>query len=438
MRSVESRMIVTCPGCGRRAAVAQRTRDVACACGRRFDPAVRPTVADPFLGRTVDGYRVEEVLGAGGTGTVYRATQLSLARPVALKVLPVYAGEEPGFAARFHRQAEVLAALAHPGLVALLDRGEAEGRFFLVREFVDGSSLREILRRGPLPADEACRIASAVLEALAHAHARGVVHGDLRPEHVLVARGGGVKLADLGLGRLLAAGPPEAAGAYRAPPAFAPQAADIHACAVLLHEMLAGEPPAGGHARAAAGLAVVVRRGMAGRYRDAAAMARHLRARAGRRALRVRAGVERLRRTVARVARPERHAALAMHLDLLLTVLAVAGLLTLVGGAWLLLAGRPCTLGFLALDADAAGPLVALYGLLLWRAAERARRHSRGARTALLALTALAGPTLFALPLALWTWIVLLAPSMRVYYAARRRGLDGLAAAARVKDRALR
>ncbi|MGH7163102.1 MAG: protein kinase domain-containing protein, partial [Planctomycetota bacterium] len=130
-------MIATCPACGRRSAAPEGALEVACACGRRFDPAARPTVADPFLGRDVNGYRVDAVLGTGGMGTVYRATQLSLGRDVALKALPLDAAADPSFLARFHREAEVLASLTHPHIVQVIDRGESEGRCYIVMEYVD-------------------------------------------------------------------------------------------------------------------------------------------------------------------------------------------------------------------------------------------------------------------------------------------------------------
>ncbi|MHC4491406.1 MAG: serine/threonine-protein kinase, partial [Planctomycetota bacterium] len=175
-------MLVTCPACGRKAAVSEQTREVVCDCGRRFDPAARATVADPFLGRELAGYRIEEVIGSGGMGTVYKATQLSLGRPVAFKVLPPNVADDPQFVHRFHREAEVLASLSHSHVVQVIDRGEADGRYFIVMEYVEGTSLRELIRNGPVPAEEACRVISGLLGALEYAHVRGIVHRDIKPE----------------------------------------------------------------------------------------------------------------------------------------------------------------------------------------------------------------------------------------------------------------
>ena len=119
-----------------------------------------------------------------------------------------------------------------------------------------------------------------------------------------------------------------------------------------------------------------------------------------------------------------------LRLDLLLTVLAVSGMLLFVTGLTLLITQRGVDIFGISLGSDFAGILVAIYGLLLWNAAERARRYWPGARTLLLALTLVATPTLFAIPFALWTWVVLLGRRMRIYLDARLRGLEGPAAAA--------
>jgi len=254
-------MLCTCPACGRKAHADPDVREVLCDCGRRYDPAQRPTVADPFLGEHLGGYRVEELIGAGGMGTVYRATQLSLGRPVAVKILPPNVADDPQFVRRFHREAEVLASLNHPGIVQVIDRGEAEGRYFLVMELVEGTNLRELVRRGPIEPRQALKIAAAVLDALDYAHARGVVHRDVKPENVLVREDGVVKVADFGLSRVLVGADPAdprlthtslvlGTFEYMAPEQreqsrAADARADLYAASVVVYEMLTGELPIG-------------------------------------------------------------------------------------------------------------------------------------------------------------------------------------------------
>jgi predicted Ser/Thr protein kinase len=217
------------------------------------------TKPDPFVGTTVDGYRIEEVIGRGGMGTVYRATQLSLGRPVAIKVLPADLAEDKQFLDRFHREADVLSKLSHPNIVTVFDRGEIEGRPYLAMEYIEGTSLRSLVREGPLVPSEALRIVSSVLAALEHAHDHGIVHRDIKPENVLLARANIVKVADFGLSRLLEGedhtrltrthlvlGTYE----YMAPEQRerareADERSDLYATGVVLYEMLAGELPIG-------------------------------------------------------------------------------------------------------------------------------------------------------------------------------------------------
>jgi serine/threonine protein kinase len=217
-------------------------------------------VADTLVGRTLDGYRVDGLIGRGGMGSVYRATQVSLGRPVALKVLPADLSDEPQFRRRFDREAEVLGSLSHPNVVSVYDRGSVDERPYLVMELVEGDSLRDLMRRGPVPARHACRIVAALCDALDYAHAKGVVHRDIKPENVLVTRTGIVKVADFGLSRVfdgtdagtrltvtnLQLGTYE----YMAPEqreraADADERSDIYAAAVVLYEMLTGELPIG-------------------------------------------------------------------------------------------------------------------------------------------------------------------------------------------------
>jgi len=462
-------MIVTCPACGRKAVVHEETRDVVCGCGRRFDPSSRPTVADPFLGRELKGYRVEELIGSGGMGTVYRATQLSLGRPVAVKVLPPNVSDDPLFVHRFHREAEILAALSHPNVVQVIDRGEADGRYFIVMEYVDGASLRALLRRGPVPPRDACRICAQLLDALDYAHKKGVIHRDIKPENVLLSQEGNVKVADFGVSRFLEADAQTrltrthlVLGTYeymapeqRESVQEADNRSDIYATAVVLYEMLTGELPIGRFDLPSRKLPDVDRRldailekGLAKdpgrRYERASAMARELADVAS--APGAPTPLEALHGAVARLGerlwgRAEPVAATAsnvpprppksfeMRLDLLLTVLAVCGVLLGVVGVGLLIAEEDFEVGLYDIDRDASGIVVAAYGFVLWRVAERARRFAPGSRTLLLALTALVAPTGIGLPITLWTWWEFMGADFRAYFAARAAGLGAVEAA---------
>ncbi len=214
---------------------------------------------DPYVGRTFDGFSVEELIGRGGMGSVYRATQLSLARSVAIKVLPNEYAEHPQFLQRFHREVDVLSRLSHPNIVTVIERGEVDGRPYLVMEYVDGTNLRDVIKAGPLPPAEAFATVRAVLSALEHAHDKGIIHRDIKPENVLVAKGGIVKVADFGLGRLL--GPVDTTrlththlmlGTFeymspeqREKAKEADERSDLYATGVVLYEMIAGELPIG-------------------------------------------------------------------------------------------------------------------------------------------------------------------------------------------------
>ncbi len=214
---------------------------------------------DPYLGTTLDGFKITELIGRGGMGAVYRATQLSLNRDVALKILPSARDEDAQYLERFHREADILSRLSHPNVVSVIDRGEVDGRPYLVMEYVPGRSLREVLKDGSLSPDEALAVVRSVLSALDHAHAQGVVHRDIKPENVLLGAGGVVKVADFGLSRVL--GPDEVTrltrthtmlGTYeymapeqREHAKEADARSDLYATGVVLYETIAGELPIG-------------------------------------------------------------------------------------------------------------------------------------------------------------------------------------------------
>jgi serine/threonine kinase PknH len=152
---------------------------------------------------TIDGYVIERPLGRGGMGAVYRARQLSLGQPVAIKVLSEGLRTEPDFVAQFAFETRLQANLQHPHVVPILDGGEADGVPYLVMRFVDGFSLRELIRSGVLAAVQTVDLLTGVASALDYAHARGVLHLDVKPQNVLVEGERHAWLADFGLTRVL-------------------------------------------------------------------------------------------------------------------------------------------------------------------------------------------------------------------------------------------
>jgi eukaryotic-like serine/threonine-protein kinase len=148
-------------------------------------------------------FEVQSRLGVGGMGEVFRARDTRLGRDVALKVLSAAFATDRDRLERFTREARALAALNHPGIAAIYDTADVDGIRALVLELVDGVTLEERLRTGPIPAGEAIRIATAIAEALDAAHDRGMVHRDLKPANIKIAADGTVKLLDFGIARML-------------------------------------------------------------------------------------------------------------------------------------------------------------------------------------------------------------------------------------------
>jgi Tol biopolymer transport system component len=153
------------------------------------------------IGQTLSHYRITAALGVGGMGEVYRATDASLGRDVAIKVLPPEVAQDPERLNRFQREAHLLASLNHPNIGAIYGLEEADGKPFLALELVEGEDLKGRLARGPIPVDEALEIAEQIAEALEAAHEKGIVHRDLKPATVKVTPDGKVKVLDFGLAK---------------------------------------------------------------------------------------------------------------------------------------------------------------------------------------------------------------------------------------------
>ncbi|MFO1010448.1 MAG: serine/threonine-protein kinase [Planctomycetota bacterium] len=203
---------------------------------------------------------LEELIGQGGMGFVYRARHPELDRKVALKLLARTNASDPAFVERFRREARTLARLAHPGIVTIFDSGERGGWCYLVMEYVEGASLRHLMRSATIEPKQALSIVSQVCDALQYSHDQGVVHRDIKPENVLLDLSGRVKLADFGLARVLdkergafaLTGSHQVMGTphYMAPeqwekPSTVDHRADIYAVGVVFYELLTGEMPLG-------------------------------------------------------------------------------------------------------------------------------------------------------------------------------------------------
>jgi hypothetical protein len=210
--------------------------------------------APDLAGHALDGrYELNELIGEGTFGRVYRGRDRRLARAVAVKVIKPWWSEDPAWARRFEREAQVLARVNDPGIVQIFDVGHAEEGIYYVAELVDGESLAERLREGALPPSEACELAVQLCSALAQAHAQGVVHRDVKPANVLISAGGRVKVGDFGVALLADASTDgTAGGALGTPRYMAPEqaegrrptaATDVYSVGVVIYEMLCGQPP---------------------------------------------------------------------------------------------------------------------------------------------------------------------------------------------------
>ncbi|HXE91198.1 MAG TPA: protein kinase [Terriglobales bacterium] len=177
----------------------------------------RPVVA---AGQTLGNYQIVSLIGAGGMGEVYRARDRRLERDVAIKVLPARFAEDADRLRRFEQEARAAAALNHTNILAVYELGVHEGAPYVVTELLEGETLRDALRAGPLPARKALDYAMQIARGLAAAHDKGIVHRDLKPENLFLPRDGGIKILDFGLAKLTHA---ETAGAATSAPTMPSQ-----------------------------------------------------------------------------------------------------------------------------------------------------------------------------------------------------------------------
>src|SRR5487761_1186135 len=225
------------------------------------------TLAGQPAGQLLDGrYRVASSIAHGGMATVYLGLDTRLDRTVAIKIMHAELAADQDFVARFIREARSVAQLSHPNVVAVYDQGSDGRHLYLAMEFVPGRTLRQLLNeRGQLSAGESLDIIESVLAGLAAAHRAGIVHRDVKPENVLLAEDGRVKVADFGLARSIAGTSHTKTGvlmgtvAYLAPEQVAASVSDarcdVYAAGVMLFELLTGSLPHSGESALAVGAA---------------------------------------------------------------------------------------------------------------------------------------------------------------------------------------
>jgi serine/threonine protein kinase len=221
-----------------------------------------------MIGKTLGHYKIgDQPLGKGGMGEVYRAKDLKLGRDVAIKVLPEEFARDSDRVARFQREAKLLASLNHPNIAAIYGLEEPDGIQCLVLELVEGETLADQLKRGPIPVEESMKLALQIAEALESAHEKGVIHRDLKPANIKITPEGKVKVLDFGLAKAFAGEQQEATltfsptlselatqqgiilgtAAYMSPEQakgkVVDKRADVWAFGVVLYEMLTGHQP---------------------------------------------------------------------------------------------------------------------------------------------------------------------------------------------------
>src|SRR4051794_3222543 len=215
----------------------------------------RPQAMSTLVGMQLNGrYRLDAQIGAGGMSTVYRAFDVTLERRVAIKLMHREIASDSDQLERFRREARSVAQLSHPHIVGVIDVGEDDGRPYIVFEYVEGETLKDRIRRmGSLPIDEAVAYAIEIARALGAAHARGIVHRDIKPQNVLIDEEGTAKVTDFGIARSLDDEGLTADGRVLGTTDYvSPEQAlghdvngqsDLYSLGVVLYEMLTGDVP---------------------------------------------------------------------------------------------------------------------------------------------------------------------------------------------------
>ncbi len=218
---------------------------------------IKPEIDATRAGRQIPGYQILSKLGQGAMATVYLAKQISLDRNVAIKILPKKYSDNEEFIRRFYDEGKAAAQLNHPNIVSALDVGKAGQFHYFVMEYVEGRTVYDdIVEKGAYPERESLSIALQIAEALAHAHAKGFIHRDVKPKNIMFTQQGIAKLADMGLARAIsdrAAAEAEQGKAYGTPYYISPEQirgrldvdfrADIYSFGATLYHMVTGQVP---------------------------------------------------------------------------------------------------------------------------------------------------------------------------------------------------
>ncbi len=262
----------TCPRCTRILPPGATTVCVYCGTPLAVAPTRNPNLGfgfakrpaqDPLIGNIIAGrFRIDEMIGQGGMGKVYRARHLALDRVVCLKMLKPALLEDPTLVGRFEREAKAASRLNHPNGISVLDfgRNDLDGSLYIVMEYVQGKDLRLVLRdEWPLPEARLCNIMAQVLAALAEAHAHNVIHRDLKPENIMIEQrrdqADFVKVLDFGIAKILdsdvpgltrndvVCGTPQYMAPEQATGSALDQRCDLYAVGVILYQMATGHLP---------------------------------------------------------------------------------------------------------------------------------------------------------------------------------------------------
>jgi len=209
---------------------------------------------DDLIGRTFGSYTITDRIAEGGMAVVYRGYQASLNRYAAIKVLRGELAQNQEFVTRFHREALAVARLNHPNILHIYDTGVEHGVYYIAMDYAEGGTLKDRIRRGPIPVEQAVSIAAQLADALDYAHQQGLIHRDVKPSNVLLTREGRPLLTDFGIAHLLdqATQLTRTGTSIGTPEYMAPEQAqglppdgriDIYALGVVLYEMLSGTVP---------------------------------------------------------------------------------------------------------------------------------------------------------------------------------------------------
>ncbi len=225
------------------------------------DPQEQAPVFQPpsveELGALLPSYEIHYLIASGGMGAVYKGLQTGLDRPVAIKILPPEAGNDVESLNRFRSEARAMAKLNHPNIISIYDFGEVMGLCYFIMELVEGYNVHELISQNLMTPEKALHIMPQVCEALAYAHGKGIIHGDIKPSNIVLHSDGTVKLLDFGLARLMdqsqhedAEWTPMGTPEYAAPELYergsqSDHRSDIYALGIVFYEMLVGKIPQG-------------------------------------------------------------------------------------------------------------------------------------------------------------------------------------------------